>query len=436
MIHGEFEIETDRARYSPAQLASFAQQGVKVEDGPTPAEVILAVPLNVAFFNPGLLKQIGVGPTLQSLSGEPQYKNEEMIDNQLRSVLFQVPKPGNTTCIEPVDPVCYSGVLDLGVLDIVRAREHGIPNYNGLRQAYGLAPRTNFRTITGESSESYPNDPMLPPGHETDSPRSIDFTALHDRNGAPIALDSPVSQTQAVMATRRTPLAARLKAVYKTVDQVDAFTGMISEPHVNGSEFGELQLAIWKKQFQALRDGDRFFFGNDPLLSGIQRLFGIDFRHTLGQVIAANTDIPATELRPNVFVVPADEPLAQSRILGTGSGRCLDVASASQNNGTRVQLGDCNGSLGQGWNQLQTGQLHVFDSKCLSMPAHATRPGSPVVISDCTNQSNQVFKFNGNGTIVGVESGLCLTPHGGGTGPSTPIEIQTCTGSPQQRWMR
>ena len=34
-----------------------------------------------------------------------------------------------------------------------------------------------------------------------------------------------------------------------------------------GTEFGELQLAIWKRQFEALRDGDRFFYGNDPGLA-------------------------------------------------------------------------------------------------------------------------------------------------------------------------
>ena len=42
-----------------------------------------------------------------------------------------------------------------------------------------------------------------------------------------------------------------------------------------GTEFGELQLAIWKRQFEALRDGDRFFYPNDPALPAIQRRYGI-----------------------------------------------------------------------------------------------------------------------------------------------------------------
>ena len=46
---------------------------------------------------------------------------------------------------------------------------------------------------------------------------------------------------------------------------------MIAEPHVPGTEFGELQLAIWTREFQKLRDGDRFFYGNDQGLTYIQQ---------------------------------------------------------------------------------------------------------------------------------------------------------------------
>src|SRR5205823_3205820 len=132
----------------------------------------------------------------------------------------------------PVDPKCFQGVVDLGAIDIERAREHGMPTYNQMRQAYGLAPKSSFRAITGESSESFPS------GSSGDDPKSLDFTALFDKNGAPIALDSPVAQGEATKAQRRAPLAARLKGAYGSVDKVDAFAGMISEPHVNGSEFG------------------------------------------------------------------------------------------------------------------------------------------------------------------------------------------------------
>ncbi len=301
-IHGEIEVETDRARYTQAQLDAMAAQGVKVEDGGTPAEVILAVPLNVAFFNPDLLKLIGEGPVMEAMGKESQYKNDALIDDSLRSVLFQIPKPGKTTCLEPVDPDCFTGVTDLGALDIQRGRDHGIPSYNQLRQAYGLAPKANFAAVVGSRTETFPKDPKLTPGNEINQPASLDFLALTDINGNDIPLGDPRAQTDAVNAKRRTGLAARLRAIYGTVDRLDAFVGMMAEPHVPGTEFGELQLAIWTKQFQALRDGDRFFYGNQPVLTQIRDQFGIDFHRTLAQVIAANTDIPASDLAANVFV--------------------------------------------------------------------------------------------------------------------------------------
>ena len=78
---------------------------------------------------------------------------------------------------------------------------------------------------------------------------------------------------------------------------------MLSEPHVRGTEFGELQLAIWTTQFTALRDGDRFFYLNDPFLEEIRQRYGIDYRLTLADIIQLNTD---ESVAPNVFKAPHD----------------------------------------------------------------------------------------------------------------------------------
>ena len=90
---------------------------------------------------------------------------------------------------------------------------------------------------------------------------------------------------------------------------VDAFVGAFSEPHVPGSELGETNLAIWTKQFQALRDGDRFFFENDlGTLNNIKSHYGIDFRTTLGQLIGRNTDATtAADIHDNVFLTAEDD---------------------------------------------------------------------------------------------------------------------------------
>ena len=281
------------------------------------------IPLVVAFGNPDLLEQVGEGPILESL-GEREYKNDEQIDNSLRSVLFQVPKPGTahpTVCGAPViSPDCFAGVADLGADDVERGRDHGMPSYNALRRAYGLAPARSFTDITGEATDRFPTfSRQISNRDPIDDPDILDFVRLKDDEGHTLAAGSDAAGEDAVVGIRRTTLAARLKAIYGSVDRVDAFVGMVAEPHVAGSELGPLQLAIWKRQFQALRDGDRFFYENDPFLAKIQQAYGITYKHTLAELIKVNT---GATVAPNVFIAAAEDasPAPGSPSGGDGSG--------------------------------------------------------------------------------------------------------------------
>jgi Animal haem peroxidase len=291
MVHGEFEVDFTPGRYKAAQLTGFQSSGIEVVDEPT--DHALVVPLTVAFGNPDLLESLGLGPVLASLANERQYRNDEQIDNSMRSVLFEVPKPGTTdptACQTPVvDPTCFSGVVDLGALDVMRGRDHGMPTYNDLRKAYGLAPKTSFTAITAESTDAFPSDPLIDAADPIDDPNIMDFTQLRDANGVVLDPNDPATQENAVTGVRRSTLAARLKAIYGTTNTVDAFVGLVSEPHAPGTELGELELAIMKKQFEALRDGDRFFYANDPVLAAIQRTYHLRLP-TLSQIVDANSD--------------------------------------------------------------------------------------------------------------------------------------------------
>jgi hypothetical protein len=299
MIHGEVELATEASRYSAAQIEAFKAMGIEVGD-PIEGEVELAVPLNVAFFNPDLVGQLQLGPLLQGIGIEPQYKNDNEIDNQLRSVLFQIPVSGNPECLDGAGlPECFDGVVDLGAIDIERGRDHGMPSYNDLRKAYGLPPRNSFTGITGESTETFPA------GMDDNDTASLEVLELLDINGDQIdLLDEEAVEADGIAVVRASTVAARLKAIYGSVDNLDAFTGMLAEKHLKGSNFGELQRAVWTRQFEALRSGDRFFYENDPGLSWIKETYGIDYRTNLGDVIARNTDIPRSELAKNVFLAP------------------------------------------------------------------------------------------------------------------------------------
>ena len=298
MVHGEFDVDFENGEYTPDQLAAFAAAGIAVSN--TAADHALTIPLSVAFGNPGLLPEVGLGSVLAALGAEHEYKNDEQIDNTMRSVLFEVPKPGTTdpaACQTPtVDPRCFSDVADLGLDDVMRGRDHGMPSYNAMRRAYGLPPVRSFTEITGEATD------VLPAGTTINDPTILDFVELRDAHGNLIDPASPGAREDAVTGVRRSTLAARLKAIYGTVDNVDAFVGMASERHVPGTEFGPLQLAMWKDQFTRLRGGDRFFYEVNPALRTIEQRYQLTYRHSLGEIVSLNTDAPANA---DVFHAPA-----------------------------------------------------------------------------------------------------------------------------------
>lgn len=303
-IHGNFDFEPDKKRYSKDELEAFEEQGIIVDKDE------IEVPLNVAFGNPDIVAPIGLDTIVQGLAKEAAYNNDEQIDNQLRSILFQLP-------INPDGNLDGSGiennfniVSDLGAIDVQRGRDHGVPFYNDLRVAYGLSPVQSFGEITGESSELFPNDPEIDLGDPINDPNILDVQAVFDEKGKVEADAKEIQkklqkgeEVEGITSVQRTPVAARLKAIYGDVNLVDAFVGMIAEEHLSGSEFGELQHAMWKQEFENLRDGDRFFYLNDPDLAQIKARYGISYEYKLSDIITNNTNLDSEDIQDNVFIV-------------------------------------------------------------------------------------------------------------------------------------
>ncbi|HEY3483425.1 MAG TPA: non-reducing end alpha-L-arabinofuranosidase family hydrolase [Streptomyces sp.] len=118
---------------------------------------------------------------------------------------------------------------------------------------------------------------------------------------------------------------------------------------------------------------------------------------------------------------------------GTGSGRCLDVPNANPTAGTTLQIYDCSGAAGQQWTSTTAGLLTVFGTKCLDVPGGATA-GTRVQIWTCHGGANQQWRLNSDGTVVGVQSGLCLDVTGAGTANGTAVTVWTCNGGSNQKW--
>jgi hypothetical protein len=194
----------------------------------TGEEVREELPLADAFFNPPVLVDTGIDPILKYLASDNAQEVDTKVVDGVRNFLFGPPGAGG---------------FDLASLNIQRGRDHGLPDYNSARAAYGLPRVTGFGQIT--------SDPVL---------------------------------------------RQQLKSLYGSVDNVDMWVGGLAENHVKGSSVGPLVRAVLVDQFERLRDGDRYWY--ERTFSGGQ-LDAIE-NTSLADVIRRNTGL--TNLQDNVFV--------------------------------------------------------------------------------------------------------------------------------------
>ncbi|MGW7569788.1 endo-1,4-beta-xylanase [Streptomyces tendae] len=130
----------------------------------------------------------------------------------------------------------------------------------------------------------------------------------------------------------------------------------------------------------------------------------------------------------------SEPPADGGQIKGVGSGRCLDVPNASTSDGTQLQLWDCHSGTNQQWAHTDAGELRVYGGKCLD--AAGSGNGTKVQIYSCWGGDNQKWRLNSDGSIVGVQSGLCLDAVGSGTANGTQVQLYSCSNGANQRWTR
>lgn len=186
------------------------------------------VGLKEAFSNPDLIRQNGIDSVLKYLASDPSSELDTRVVDGVRNFLFGAPG---------------SGGLDLVSLNIQRGRDHGLADYNAVREAIGLPRVTSFSEITSD------------PG-----------------------------------------LQATLESLYQSVNEVDLWVGGLAEDHVPGGSVGPTFRAILADQFARLRDGDRFWYQN--ALSGDE--LAMVNATTLTDLIERNTTL--TNVQDDAFV--------------------------------------------------------------------------------------------------------------------------------------
>ena len=188
------------------------------------------IALRDAFFNPDEILTLGIEPLLRGLSAQPAQAIDTRVIDDVRNFLFGPPGAGG---------------FDLASLNMQRGRDHGLVDYNSMREEFGL-PR--FATF-GEFGD--------------------DFLAW-----------------------------IGLGFLYSDIDNVDPWIGMLTEDKAPFSQLGGLAHVIVAEQFTKLRDGDRYWYQN--VLSGaLQRWVNTQ---TLAVIIRRNTTI-GFEIPDDVFRV-------------------------------------------------------------------------------------------------------------------------------------
>ncbi|HPK09948.1 MAG: T9SS type A sorting domain-containing protein [Saprospiraceae bacterium] len=162
------------------------------------------------------------------------------LDPYFQGMATQVQQDMDTKVVNDVRNFLFgspaAGGLDLVSININRGRERGLPSLNKLRLGMGKPAHKTFLSLTGNQQ-----------------------------------------------------LADVLESVYKDVNFVDPWVGMLAEKKINGALMGELMMHIIRTQFRNLRDGDRFYFENEELFTeeDIAKIKAT----TMRDIIMRNTDI-------------------------------------------------------------------------------------------------------------------------------------------------
>jgi glucosylceramidase len=120
------------------------------------------------------------------------------------------------------------------------------------------------------------------------------------------------------------------------------------------------------------------------------------------------------------------------QITGLG-GKCIDIASASNANGTPVQLYDCNGSTAQQMTVGTDGSIRAL-GKCLDVTAASTADGAPIQLYDCNGTGAQQWSVSAAHDITNVAANKCLDVTGNASTNGARLQIWTCTGAANQKW--
>ncbi|EYC44587.1 hypothetical protein Y032_0456g1779 [Ancylostoma ceylanicum] len=184
----------------------------------------------------------GVESIILGLVSSTSMAVDRYITDALRNFLFNIRE------------IPQSG-LDLAAINIMRGRDHGLPSYVAHRKLCGLSTPVSFVDLSG---------------------------------------DMPPSAVEA------------LSSVYESVEDIDLFSGVVSEIPLKGAMVGPTAACIIAEQFSRLKRCDRFYYENDGPQQFTQDQLDEIRQVTLSSVICSNHGSWIRKVQPDAFAIPDD----------------------------------------------------------------------------------------------------------------------------------
>lgn len=144
--------------------------------------------------------------------------------------------------------------IDLISLNLQRGRDHALPSYNAIRIKFGRPKVVRFDQISSDKD-----------------------------------------------------VQSALESAYGSPRNVEAWIGLVAEDHAPGSSMGPTMLAIWRREFTRIRDGDRFYYEAPGLFSQelkdkIPRVNSLFTKaDAFRAILLRNTEITESELPSRLF---------------------------------------------------------------------------------------------------------------------------------------
>ncbi|MER6224098.1 RICIN domain-containing protein [Streptomyces sp900105755] len=120
------------------------------------------------------------------------------------------------------------------------------------------------------------------------------------------------------------------------------------------------------------------------------------------------------------------------KLVGTGSGRCIDVTNAG-GDGTRLEILDCSGAAKQKWVFQSDGTVRSL-GLCMDLAWGNTANGTAVQVAKCSGNRAQLFYLSAQGDLVSALADKCVDVTDNGTANGTKLQLWTCSGTPNQKW--